>query len=173
MAALNARAFFKPDRELDAPVYMQLYRRFRDAISTGKLLPGSRVPSARGLASELHLARGTIDRAYELLVSEGYFQAKGPAGTFVSSRLEQRARTAPVAGSRPVARRGIWRSQSLPDLLCDLARESARRLRKAGSRLRKPGLMTRPEAPGLPFKTFPRNSTTVCGSQTLFHHTVI
>lgn len=68
-------------------MYLQLYRRYREAIATGKLRPGDRVPSVRSLASELNLARGTIETAYEMLISEGYFVARGAAGTFVSPRL--------------------------------------------------------------------------------------
>ncbi|MBB5360024.1 GntR family transcriptional regulator/MocR family aminotransferase [Rhodanobacter sp. ANJX3] len=78
----------KPRREQDAPIYLQLYRRYRDAIADGKLRPGDRVPSVRSLASELNLARGTVELAYQTLTSEGYFLTRGPAGTFVSPRLE-------------------------------------------------------------------------------------
>lgn len=79
--------YLKPSRERDAPIYMQLYRRYREAIAAGKLKPGDRVPSVRSLASELNLARGTIEMAYQMLVSEGYFLARGAAGTVVSPRL--------------------------------------------------------------------------------------
>ncbi|MGC7402825.1 PLP-dependent aminotransferase family protein [Pandoraea pneumonica] len=77
-----------PSREQDAPIYLQLYRRYRDAIATAKLRPGERVPSVRSLASELNLARGTVELAYQMLTSEGYFTSRGAAGTFVSPRLE-------------------------------------------------------------------------------------
>jgi GntR family transcriptional regulator/MocR family aminotransferase len=77
----------KPSREHDAPIYLQLYRRYREAIAAGKLQPGDRVPSVRSLASELNLARGTVETAYQMLVSEGYFVARGAAGTVVSPRL--------------------------------------------------------------------------------------
>ncbi|WP_315384926.1 PLP-dependent aminotransferase family protein [Microvirgula aerodenitrificans] len=72
------------------PIYLQLYRRFRDAIAEGKLRPGDRVPSVRSLASELNLARGTVETAYQMLGSEGYLLARGPAGTVVSPRLADR-----------------------------------------------------------------------------------
>jgi GntR family transcriptional regulator / MocR family aminotransferase len=75
------------NRSLDTPVYRQLYWRFRDAIATGKLAPGARVPSVRSLASELNLARGTVELAYQILVSEGYLVTQGPAGTMVSPEL--------------------------------------------------------------------------------------
>jgi len=77
----------KPSREQDAPIYLQLYRRYREAIAAGKLQPGDRVPSVRSLASELNLARGTVEMAYQMLSSEGYFVARGAAGTVVSPRL--------------------------------------------------------------------------------------
>lgn len=81
----------KPSREHDAPIYLQLYRRYRDAIEARKLEPGDRVPSVRSLASELNLARGTIETAYQMLIAEGYFEARGAAGTVVSPRLPKRA----------------------------------------------------------------------------------
>lgn len=78
-------------REDASPIYLQLYRRYREAISTSKLQPGDRVPSVRSLASELNVARGTVEAAYQMLVSEGYFLARGAAGTVVSPRLENLA----------------------------------------------------------------------------------
>lgn len=76
-----------PNREKDVPIYLQLYRRYREAIALGKLSPGDRVPSVRSLASELNLARGTVEAAYQMLASEGYFVTHGAAGTIVSSEL--------------------------------------------------------------------------------------
>ncbi|RQT14267.1 PLP-dependent aminotransferase family protein [Burkholderia contaminans] len=89
-----------PDRHLDMPVYRQLVGRFRDAIETGKLAPGKRVPSVRSLASELNLARGTVEAAYQILIGEGYLVAHGPAGTVVSPQLPD-ARQPRAAATRP------------------------------------------------------------------------
>ncbi|WP_412529257.1 PLP-dependent aminotransferase family protein [Burkholderia lata] len=89
-----------PDRHLDMPVYRQLVRRFRDAIETGKLAPGKRVPSVRSLASELNLARGTVEAAYQILIGEGYLVAHGPAGTVVSPQLPD-GRQPRAAAPRP------------------------------------------------------------------------
>lgn len=69
------------------PYYLQLYQRFRDAMAEGQLKPGERVPSVRSLASELNLARGTVDKAYQMLIGEGYLWPRGPAGTIVSPHL--------------------------------------------------------------------------------------
>lgn len=78
---------WKPSREPGIPVYQQLYERFRDAIASGQLRPGDRVPSIRSLASELNVAKGTVEQAYQILLGEGYFLARGPAGTVVSPQL--------------------------------------------------------------------------------------
>lgn len=76
-----------PHRQPDTPLYMQLYQRYRDAISAGRLRPGERVPSIRTLASELHVARGTVEMAWQMLVSEGYLVTEGAAGTRVSPHM--------------------------------------------------------------------------------------
>ncbi|MDT0216380.1 PLP-dependent aminotransferase family protein [Alcaligenes sp. AB3] len=80
---------WKPSREPGIPIYQQLYERFRDAIAAGQLRPGDRVPSVRSLASELSVAKGTVEQAYQILLGEGYFLARGPAGTVVSPQLDR------------------------------------------------------------------------------------
>lgn len=80
------------------PYYRQIYERFRNAISSGLLKPGDRIPAARALAKELGLARGTIEAAYSLLVAEGYIQAHGQAGTIVAPGLKPQT---PVAIPEP------------------------------------------------------------------------
>lgn len=70
------------------PLFRQIYLRFRDSIKEGRLKPGDRVPSIRALASELHLAQGTVEAAYQLLISEGYLVTRGPAGTVVSPQIK-------------------------------------------------------------------------------------
>ena len=71
----------------DTPLYLQLYHRYREAITQGRLQPGERIPSVRNLASELNIAKGTVEMAYQLLISEGYFITRGAAGTVVSPHL--------------------------------------------------------------------------------------
>jgi len=50
--------------------------------------PGDRLPSARALAVQLRVARGTVDAAYELLQGEGYIIARRPSGSIVSPALK-------------------------------------------------------------------------------------
>lgn len=86
----------------DVPLYRQIYLRFRQSIVDGQLRAGERVPSIRALAAELNLARGTVEMAYQLLIGEGYLQARGPAGTVVSPMLQPLSRPADVSPQRPV-----------------------------------------------------------------------
>jgi GntR family transcriptional regulator/MocR family aminotransferase len=76
------------DPNADVPYYRQIYDRFRNAIASGLLKPGDRIPSARALTKELGLARGTIESAYSLLAAEGYIEARGQAGTIVAPGLD-------------------------------------------------------------------------------------
>lgn len=88
------------DPTASEPIYRQLYWRFREAIASGALKPGDRVPAARSLAKELGLARGTIDSAYSLLTSQGYFQARGQAGTIVAPGIDSQASADPAIPTR-------------------------------------------------------------------------
>ena len=75
------------DRPDGTPAYRQIADRVREAIAAGQLQPNDRLPSARSLAAQLGLARGTVDTAYALLAGEGFVQGRGPGGTVVSPLL--------------------------------------------------------------------------------------
>jgi GntR family transcriptional regulator/MocR family aminotransferase len=64
-----------------------LERWLRQAVRSGRLEPGTRLPSSRVLARDLGLARGTVSEAYRQLVSEGYLVARAGAGTSVAAGL--------------------------------------------------------------------------------------
>ncbi len=92
------------------PLYRQVYERFRGAIAQGTLKPGDRIPSARALAKELGVARGTVEVAYALLGSEGYILARGQAGTVVSPDLQpQHAPVALPPPPDPAPDERVWR----------------------------------------------------------------
>jgi GntR family transcriptional regulator/MocR family aminotransferase len=91
----------KLDRDRQTPLSRQVYERFRTAIERGTLRPGDRVASARNLASELGVARGTVEAAYSQLAGEGYFEARGQAGTVVSPALPQPRPARPTWPARP------------------------------------------------------------------------
>ncbi len=84
-------------------LHRQIYNYFRTAITAGQLRAGDRLPSARTLAQQLMVARGTVDAAYAMLAGEGYVIGRRPLGTIVSPGLSEVARTA--VASRPRRRR--------------------------------------------------------------------
>lgn len=88
---------FSVDRSLEQPMYLQICQRFKTAIERGHLHAGDRVPAVRALATELNLARGTVEMAYRILTDEGYLQVRGAAGTIVSPTLPQPAALKPAA----------------------------------------------------------------------------
>ncbi|MDX3227061.1 PLP-dependent aminotransferase family protein [Streptomyces sp. ME19-01-6] len=58
----------------------------RDAIRSGRLAPGTRLPPYRSLAADLGLARNTVADAYAELVAEGWLTARQGSGTRVAPR---------------------------------------------------------------------------------------
>ena len=92
----NSSAMIHYDADSHQPIYMQVYQRFREAITAGLIKPGDRVPSLRNLAAELNLARGTIETAYEMLIGEGFFISRGQAGTVVAPFLGEHAKKFPT-----------------------------------------------------------------------------
>ncbi|WP_020520580.1 MocR-like pyridoxine biosynthesis transcription factor PdxR [Catelliglobosispora koreensis] len=62
----------------------RLERALREAIRSGHLPAGVRLPSTRDLAAQLGLARGTVTAAYDQLIAEGYLAARRGSGTRVA-----------------------------------------------------------------------------------------
>jgi GntR family transcriptional regulator/MocR family aminotransferase len=58
----------------------------REAVRSGRLPPGARLPSTRALAADLGMARGSVSQAYDQLVAEGYLLARPGSGTTVAPR---------------------------------------------------------------------------------------
>ncbi|GAA2955132.1 PLP-dependent aminotransferase family protein [Streptomyces enissocaesilis] len=83
----------------------------REAVRTGRLAPGTRLPPSRSLAVDLGIARNTVADAYAGLVAEGWLTARQGSGTHVAQRAapqraaSQRAVGRPADGSRRGARR--------------------------------------------------------------------
>jgi GntR family transcriptional regulator / MocR family aminotransferase len=67
-------------------VRARLETALRDAARTGRLAPGTRLPSSRALAADLGLARNTVAEAYAQLVAEGWLTARRGSGTAVAER---------------------------------------------------------------------------------------
>src|SRR5215831_17422188 len=72
------------DRAGKTPLAVQIYGAIREAIVTGRLVPGAKLPSWRDLAIQLGISRGTVRVAYERLMNEELAIGKGAAGTRVA-----------------------------------------------------------------------------------------
>lgn len=97
------------------PRYRQLYDALRDAILSGRLAPGSRLPATRTLAQEIGASRNTVVSAFELLLAEGYLETRVGDGTYISRHIPDdllrsdppRAESAPAAqGAGSLSARG-------------------------------------------------------------------
>ena len=60
------------DRTASAPLHRQIYQQLRTLIMRGALRPRTALPSTRGLALDLGVARNTVMAAYQQLEAEGY-----------------------------------------------------------------------------------------------------
>lgn len=66
------------------PPFEQLRAQLVDAVASGELVAGGRLPTVRRLADDLGLAPGTVARAYRELEASGFIETRGRNGTFVS-----------------------------------------------------------------------------------------
>lgn len=73
----------------------------RDAVRSGRLAPGTRLPSSRDLARDLGVSRGLVTEAYEQLTAEGYLRAGRGAGTWVGEGVRAAAPGASDLAPRP------------------------------------------------------------------------
>jgi GntR family transcriptional regulator/MocR family aminotransferase len=75
------------DRDGPEPLYRQIEAFLRQAIVSGRLRPGQRLPSVRGLASQLGVGRLTVATAYEQLAADGLVVSRMGFGTIVAPHL--------------------------------------------------------------------------------------
>lgn len=68
------------------PIYVRIERYIRDAINSGRLAEGARVPSEPELARDFSTTRATVARALQQLVFDGAVVRRPGSGTFVAPR---------------------------------------------------------------------------------------
>lgn len=79
----------------DAPLGRQIFEGLREAILSGRLRSGDRLPSTRDLAEQWGVSRTVVLVAFEQLLAEGYVASRRGSGTYVL----------PGIGARTIARR--------------------------------------------------------------------
>jgi GntR family transcriptional regulator/MocR family aminotransferase len=94
------------DRTRAEPLRAQLENGLRDAIRSGRLGAGERLPSSRELARQLGLSRGLVQDCYGQLYAEGYLTTRAGSAT----------RVAAIGGAAPVPRSPV---RSTPTLAVD------------------------------------------------------
>lgn len=92
---IPAEAFFLPPGSAGT-LQSRIRAMVVQGILAGRLRPGEKMPSSRGLAEHLGVSRITVTLAYADLVSSDYLMAKGRSGYYVSE-------TAPRAPEFPAA----------------------------------------------------------------------
>jgi GntR family transcriptional regulator/MocR family aminotransferase len=77
------------------PLRAQLEGQLREAVGSGRLAGGVRLPSSRALAEELGVSRGVVVEAYGQLVAEGYLAVRRGSAPVVAEGVERRPQAGP------------------------------------------------------------------------------
>ena len=72
------------DPQSRVPMYEQLYRTVAEAIRSGAIRHGEKLPSKRALCAQLGVSRATVETAYDLLRAEGYVEARPRSGFYAA-----------------------------------------------------------------------------------------
>lgn len=67
----------------DVPIYLQIRNKILEAIAKGELKEGDSLPSVRQMSGMIDVNLHTINKAYNLLKSEGYLQVDKRVGVIV------------------------------------------------------------------------------------------
>ena len=79
----------------------------REAVRSGRLVPGTRLPASRTLATDLGIARSTVTECYAELVAEGWFTAQQGSGTRVARLAAARGAASATAKTSTPAPRSV------------------------------------------------------------------
>jgi GntR family transcriptional regulator / MocR family aminotransferase len=88
-AGLGPELLLRLDRARPEPLGAQLERELREAIRSGRLGTGERLPSSRVLAGELGVSRGLVLDCYQQLQAEGFLSTRTGSATRVAGGVYQ------------------------------------------------------------------------------------
>lgn len=91
------------DPASDRPPSEQLRVQIASRAASGDLAPGTRLPTVRALAEQLHLAVNTVAKAYRELEADGVVVTEGRRGTFVAGSAVAASGAAAEAAAAYVA----------------------------------------------------------------------
>ena len=73
----------------ETPIYEQIKREIKNAISQNELKESEALPSVRNLAKDLRISVLTVKKAYDELEQEGYIKTVQGKGSFVIPRNQE------------------------------------------------------------------------------------
>jgi GntR family transcriptional regulator / MocR family aminotransferase len=114
-SGLSPELLVRLDRSSGQPLRSQLEAGLRDAIRSGRLRGGERLPSSRELARALGLSRGIVQDCFGQLLAEGYLTSRTGSATRVAEIAEGSVASRPGSAPRsPLAGGPGSRPQSPP-----------------------------------------------------------
>ena len=87
------------DHRSPVPVFEQLRAQIERLIASGQLRAGSKLPPIRHLATDLGLARGTVNKVYDALARDGLVESAGRHGTIVLDGARSTTASADLAAA--------------------------------------------------------------------------
>jgi GntR family transcriptional regulator / MocR family aminotransferase len=111
---LGPELLLRLDRTLPEPLGSQLERELREAIRSGRLGTGERLPSSRALSRELGVSRGLVLDCYQQLQAEGYLTTRTGSATRVAGGAY--LQPVPSVPAAPPSRLAVDFRPGLPDL---------------------------------------------------------
>jgi GntR family transcriptional regulator / MocR family aminotransferase len=121
MSTLLTTASLRAD---GAPRYEQIANNVCQAIRTGQLKPGDRLPTVRRLAAELGVSLTTVTAAFKSLTEDGWTRGEIGRGTFVAERGgHESASSGPAVATLTTSARRCpsvkspWRRRALVSLM--------------------------------------------------------
>ncbi len=134
-AGLGPELLLALDRTLPEPLGAQLERELREAIRSGRLAAGERLPSSRAMANELGISRGLVLECYSQLQAEGFLTSRTGSATRVAAGAASPAASPLPAlapeptGPAPSPRLAVDFCPGVPDLTSFPRAEWARAMR--------------------------------------------
>ena len=109
-------SFLTIDAGSPTPPYEQVRAQVMDAVRSGTLQPGTRLPTVRALAQQLGLAANTVARAYRELEAAAIIETRGRNGSFIApsgDASHRQAQEAAVAYADSIRRLGLPREEAI------------------------------------------------------------
>jgi DNA-binding transcriptional regulator YhcF (GntR family) len=112
------------DPTLDVPPSRQLIQAVLDAVATGAITPGDRLPSVRGLAAEALVNPNTVAKAYRSLQEMGVLKGMNGRGVFVADEgptiARKRRRSATLTAFTRAAEEALRAGHAPENLIRDI-----------------------------------------------------